>query len=76
MITPDEITRLIQSEITDAEVAVIDKTGMSDHYIIHVVSDAFQPLGLMDRHRLVMATLKPALNDGRLHAAEIQTALP
>lgn len=76
MIQPAEIISMIQASIPNAQVEVVDKTGMSDHFIIRVVSQAFDGLNLMDRHRLVMQALQPAYSDGRLHAAEIQTQLP
>lgn len=76
MIPVEDVAALIKAEIPDAQVEVTDKTGMSDHFRIRVVSGRFAGVGLMDRHRMVMATLQPAMQDGRLHAAEIQTELP
>lgn len=73
MIAPEAVVSLIQSQIPDAQVQVTDKTGMSDHFIIEVKSSQFEPLSIMDRHRLVMSTLSPAMQDGRIHAAEIKT---
>lgn len=74
MITPQEITTLIQAEYPNAKVDLLDKTGMSDHFIIRVVTPAFEGVGIMDRHRAVMKCLEPAMQDGRLHAVELQTA--
>jgi stress-induced morphogen len=75
MIETQDIVTLIQGELPDAKVDVLDKTGMSDHFIIRVVSPLFENVPLMDRHRMVMKSLQPAMQDGRLHAAEIQTAV-
>lgn len=75
MIQPSELAALIQGELPDAEVEIVDKTGMADHYLIRVASAQFASTQLMDRHRQVMTALAPALQDGRLHAAEIQTVL-
>ena len=36
----------------------------------------FEELGIMDRHRKVQDALNPAMQDGRIHAAEIKTATP
>jgi len=74
MIQEDALTRLITDVWPDAKVAVLDKTGQADHFIIRVVTPHFEQVALLDRHRQVMACLKPAFEDGRLHAAEIQTA--
>ncbi len=75
MIQSQDIISLIQNDLPDAKVDVLDKTGMSDHFIIRVVSPLFESVPLMDRHRMVMKSLQPAMQDGRLHAAEIQTAV-
>ncbi len=74
MIAPNDVITLIQADLPDARVDILDKTGMSDHFIIRVVSPTFESVGLMDRHRMVMKSLEPAMQDGRIHAAEIQTA--
>jgi stress-induced morphogen len=75
MINPQELTELIQLDLPDARVDVLDKTGMSDHFIIRVVSAQFETVPLMERHRMVMKSLQAVMQDGRLHAAEIQTAV-
>ena len=76
MISVPDLIDLIKQDIPDAEVNVLDKTGMSDHYMIHVVSKSFEEIGIMDRHRKVQDALSNAMQDGRLHAAEIKTAVP
>jgi len=54
----------------------MDKTGMKDHFMIHVTSKIFEDMDLMARHRAVQEVLTPAMQDGRIHAAEIKTATP
>ena len=76
MISIPDLINLVKTAVPDAEVNVLDKTGRSDHFIIHVTSAAFEELGIMDRHRKVQAALNPAMQDGRIHAAEIKTATP
>jgi len=76
MISQNEVIELIQADLPDAKVDILDKTGMSDHFIIRVVSPSFEGINLLDRHRRVMKSLESAMRDGRLHAAEIQTAVP
>jgi stress-induced morphogen len=75
MISTQDVVALIQTNLPDAKVDLLDKTGMSDHFIIRVVCPQFESVPLMDRHRMVMKSLQPAMQDGRLHAAEIQTAV-
>ena len=76
MIPVEEVAALIKGEFPDAHMDITDKTGMRDHYIIRVSSGRFEGVNLLDRHRMVMSALQHALQDGRLHAAEIQTELP
>jgi len=76
MISIPDLIGLVQTAVPDAEVNALDKTGMKDHFIIHVTSKAFEGVGIMDRHRMVMEALDPAMKDGRLHAAEVKTATP
>lgn len=76
MISIPDLIGLVQKGISDAEVNVLDKTGMKDHFIIHVTSKEFEGLNVMDRHRKVQETLTVAMQDGRVHAAEIKTATP
>jgi stress-induced morphogen len=76
MISIENLIGLVQSGIPDADVNVMDKTGMKDHFIIHVTSKTFESMNIMERHRAVQDTLNPAMQDGRIHAAEIKTATP
>lgn len=76
MIPVEDLSGLLQAAFPDGAFEIIDRNGMRDHYIIRVTSAQFATVGIMDRHRMVMDALKPAYADGRLHAAEIQTALP
>jgi len=76
MISIENLIALVQSSIPDAEVNVMDKTGMMDHFIIHVTSKSFEDMNIMERHRAVQGALNDAMKDGRIHAAEIKTATP
>ena len=76
MISIPDLIGLVKTAVPDAEVNALDKTGMKDHFIIHVTSKSFEEVGIMDRHSMVMAALDPAMKDGRIHAAEVKTATP
>ena len=76
MISISDLIDIVKTAVPDAEVNVLDKTGMKDHFIIHETSATFADLGVMDRHRKVQDALNPAMQDGRIHAAEIKTATP
>ena len=76
MISIPDLTALVKEGISDAEVEVFDRTGMRDHFVIRVTSATFESMDIMARHRAVQAVLNPAMQDGRIHAAEIKTAVP
>ena len=75
MIAPDELVAHIRAAMPDAEVEVMDRTGMSDHFRVSVTSGAFVGVKALDRQRLVYAALREPMEDGRIHALEIR-AIP
>ena len=76
MIDDASLTALIRETLPDAQVRIADLTGTMDHFQVLVRSSAFAGKSLMDRHRLVERALKPARDDGRIHALAISTDLP
>jgi stress-induced morphogen len=75
MIDNDSMTALIRAALPDAQVQIWDRTGTMDHFDVLIRSNAFAGKSLLDRHRLVEKTLKPARDDGRIHALAIRTDL-
>lgn len=75
MIDEATMTALIREALPDAEVQILDRTGTMDHFDVFIRSNAFAGKSLLDRHRLVEKTLKPARDDGRIHALAIRTDL-
>jgi len=43
-----------------------------DHFTVKVISDGFKEKNLLDRHRMIYQALEVPMNDGRIHALEIQ----
>ncbi len=75
MIDEASMVALIRGTLPDAQVDVWDLTGTMDHFDVSVRSSAFAGKSLMDRHRMVEAALRPAREDGRIHALAIKTAI-
>ncbi|MEM6532412.1 MAG: BolA/IbaG family iron-sulfur metabolism protein [Myxococcota bacterium] len=73
MIDPAEIERRISEALPDAEVRVSDMTGTRDHYDVTVVSNAFEGVLPVQRHRMVYAPLKDVMGDNSLHALKLTT---
>jgi stress-induced morphogen len=76
MITNESLIGYIRKAMPDAVVKVYDKTGMMEHFVVHVVSTAFEGKNLLDRNRLVYAALSDPMREGRIHAVEIKAETP
>jgi stress-induced morphogen len=75
MIEEPVMVALIRATLPDAQVEVWDRTGTMDHFDVLIRSNAFSGKSLLDRHRMVEKALKPARDDGRIHALAIRTEL-
>lgn len=75
MIDDASMTALIRATLPDAEVHIWDMTGTMDHFEVLVRSNAFADMSPLDRHRAVERAVKPAREDGRIHALAIRTEL-
>ena len=70
----DTLRQLLRAAFPDAsELAVEDRTGGGDHFLVTVVSPAFDGLPLLDQHRRVNEALAGALRDGTIHELRIRT---
>ncbi len=66
--TPEKIQQLIQQGMPSASV---DVSGGEGKYIAQVVSDDFNQLSLIKRHKLVYACVHDEIASGELHALTI-----
>ena len=76
MIENTDLTDLIRSQLPDADVQIVDRTGTMDHFNVTVRSQEFKGKTLIEQHQLVYAALRAALKDGRVHAVELKTLVP
>lgn len=76
MIDNTSLTALIQTELPDAQVDIVDRTGTRDHFNVTVRSRGFAGKTLIEQHQLVYSALRAALKDGRVHAVELKTLVP
>ena len=67
------VEQLIRDGMPGARVTV---TGDGSHFDAVVVSGDFSGKSLLQRQRLVMATVKPQIESGDLHALSIKTYTP
>ena len=71
---PDDIKRLIEASLPDAQVEVRGDDGV--HFEATVVSPAFTGKTPLQQHRLVYAALSEPLGSGALHALALRTYTP
>jgi len=66
-----EVQKMIEDKLPDSHVEVVDTKGSGDHFEIVVVSDEFEGVPLIDRHRMIHDALGSQLG-GSIHAVEIK----
>ncbi|HHQ69298.1 MAG TPA: BolA/IbaG family iron-sulfur metabolism protein [Halothiobacillaceae bacterium] len=71
--TDQDIIRMIQAELPDAEVR---PDGEGCNFRIAVTSSAFSGKTLLQQHQMLNNILKPALDSGELHAVSYDTRTP
>jgi stress-induced morphogen len=70
----ESLRKLLEQAFPDAaELEVADRTGGGDHFLVTVVSAAFNGLPLLDQHRRVNDALAAPLTDGTIHELRIRT---
>jgi acid stress-induced BolA-like protein IbaG/YrbA len=69
----ETVAELIRTGMPQAQVNV---TGDGSHFEAVVVSAAFAGKSLLQKQRLVMATVKDQIASGELHALSIKTFTP
>lgn len=69
----DAVKQLIESGLPGSEVLV---TGDGRHFEAVVISDDFEGKSLIQKQRMVMATVKSQIESDELHALSIKTFTP
>ena len=71
---PDDIKRLIETGLPDAQVEVRGDDGV--HFEALVISEAFVGKPLIQQHRLVYAALGDRMKNEEIHALALKTYTP
>jgi stress-induced morphogen len=76
-VNPDEVARLIEQGIEDAEASVRRARGEhdDDHLTAEVVSPAFEGVPLVQQHEMVYDALEEHMTTD-IHALELKTRTP
>jgi len=73
MMTKEEILGLIQAGMPEAKVEVLGDDGQ--HFEAIVISEAFEGKRLLQRHKIVYATLGEKMGN-EIHALRLKTLTP
>jgi stress-induced morphogen len=71
----EDIEAKICAALPDARVELRDLTGTADHWEATIVSAAFAGKSLIERHRMVFASLEEEMK-GPIHALTLKTLTP
>jgi len=73
---PEDVARLIEENVPDAEATVAPQRGPEDdHFVAVVVSPAFEGKSLVEQHTLVQDALGDHLTRD-IHAVDLETYTP
>ena len=67
----NSIIKKVGNGISGARVEVVDTTGTGDHFSVLVISDIFDNMTLINRHKLVYKSLNQYLTK-EIHALQIK----
>ena len=66
------IKEKITKHIPDSKVEVKDKTGTGDHFSVLVISNQFEGINLVNRHKMIYESLSQYITR-EIHALQIKT---
>ena len=67
----NSIKQKVKDKISEARVEVVDTTGTGDHFSILVISDIFNKMTLINRHKLIYQSLDKYVTK-EIHALQIK----
>lgn len=73
--TINQMRHRLEQFFPESNIEVIDLTGTSDHWEVHVESLKFQGLSKIQQHQKVMSCFDAELKTGEVHALSIKTTL-
>lgn len=70
--TPEEIEARILDTYSDAQLFVIDQTGMGNNFEVRIACDAINALPRLQRHQKILQLFNPEFQSGKLHALSVK----
>lgn len=73
-ISKEDLTQILQGAFPDAEISLAPVKGCDGHYMLGIVSSAFQGRNRLQRHQMIYKALGASISN--LHALSIQARAP
>ncbi len=70
--TPAQIEARILETYADAQLFVIDQTGMGNNFEVRIACDAINALPRLQRHQKILQLFNPEFQSGELHALSVR----
>jgi len=76
VVDPKLVEEIIVARLPDAHCQIKEYSGGGDHFQVLVVSEAFQGLSSLKRHRLIMELFDHLIQTKEVHALSLKTLTP
>ena len=73
--TEENIIKRLQENFKNSKIEVADMTGQSNHFSLLIISDEFESISLINRHKRIHALFKEELTI-EIHAFQIKALTP
>lgn len=70
--TPEQIEQRILETYKDAQVLVMDQTGMGNNFEVRIASAEINQLPRIQRHQKILQLFNPEFQSGEIHAMSIK----
>ena len=73
--TKQDIFEKLTEKFPESKIEIIDMTGQSNHFSLFILSDSFDNMSLIDRHKFIYSIFSQELTT-EIHALQIKAYTP
>ena len=73
--TKQDIYKKLTEKFPGSKIEIIDMTGQSNHFSLFILSESFDNVSLLDRHKLIYSIFSKELT-AEIHALQIKAYTP
>ena len=73
--TKQDIFEKLTEKFPKSKIEIVDMTGQSNHFSLFILSDSFDNMSLIDRHKLIYSIFSKELTT-EIHALQIKAYTP